>query len=177
MTIYNETKTEILNDNIDIDKGYLKADKILKEHHEAVAEVKGKTAEEIYNEALENGEKVGIFGGEYCKILEEYTALNGKLGRTVETIKAIPDTPAVEAYDEYEDIQVYVPYTEDELESNKKKKYDSLTVKYIREKYSADDENKILREKLAGTAELEFDEYNAYVEECKVKAHKEVYGE
>jgi hypothetical protein len=63
--------------------------------------------------------------------------------------------------------------TEEEL----KAEYDSLVVQYIREKYSANDENKILREKLAGTEELEFEEYNAYVEECKTKAHNEVYVE
>jgi hypothetical protein len=61
-------------------------------------------------------------------------------------------------------------------EAELKAEYEKLTVKYIRLKYSADDENKILREKCAGTDNGEFDEYNTYVEECKVKAHKEVYG-
>jgi hypothetical protein len=62
--------------------------------------------------------------------------------------------------------------TDEEL----KVEYNVLTVQYIREKYTADDENKILREKLAGTDYGTFEVYNAYVEECKAKAHLEVYG-
>jgi hypothetical protein len=70
-----------------------------------------------------------------------------------------------------------VPYTDDEIASNKKKKYDSLTEKYIREKYSVNDELKIHRENQAGINSIEFEELNAYVIGCKAKAHIEVYGE
>ena len=70
---------------------------------------------------------------------------------------------------------IFIPYTEEQL----RKEYETMTVKYIREKYSVDDENKILREYLAypDNAEIkeEFDIYNATIEECKQKAHAEVY--
>lgn len=72
-------------------------------------------------------------------------------------------------------IWTFKPYTEEE----KKLKYRALSVKYIREKYSINDENQILREYLAYGDQYKqaFDEYNAYVEECRSRAHIEIYGE
>jgi hypothetical protein len=70
----------------------------------------------------------------------------------------------------------FVEYTDDELLY----KYHNLTVKYIREKYSINEENKVIREFLAyNTDEYRniFNEYNSYVEECKKRAHTETYGE
>jgi hypothetical protein len=65
-----------------------------------------------------------------------------------------------------------------ETDEQLKSKYRARVLKYIREKYSASDENKILREKLAGLdTGYEFETYNTYVEYCKTKAHTEVYGE
>lgn len=51
--------------------------------------------------------------------------------------------------------------------------YNNLIVKLIREKYSINDELAILRQQT--TKPIEFEEYNSYVEECKVKA-KEMLG-
>lgn len=51
-----------------------------------------------------------------------------------------------------------------------RKQYENRVVALIREKYSANEENAILRKKLAGIDNGEFAVYNAYVEECKVKA-------
>jgi len=48
--------------------------------------------------------------------------------------------------------------------------YEKKVLALIREEYSASDENAILRKKLAGLDTGEFDIYNAFVEECKVKA-------
>lgn len=69
----------------------------------------------------------------------------------------------------------FVPYAEEDLHT----KYTGLTIRYIHEKYPISKENEVLREYLAygETHKAQFDEYNAYVEECKVKAHKEIYGE
>ena len=69
----------------------------------------------------------------------------------------------------------FIEYTEEELQV----KYQNLAIKYIHEKYSANDENKIIREYLAYGEEYKpaFDEYNTYVEACKVRAHAEIYGE
>ena len=69
----------------------------------------------------------------------------------------------------------FIEYTEDELLTH----YRNLTVKYIREKYSINEENQVIREYLAYGEEYKpaFDEYNTYVEACKVRAHAEIYGE
>ena len=51
----------------------------------------------------------------------------------------------------------------------KKQQYESLVVAEIRKKYSQNEENAILRKKLAGLDNGEFDIYNTYVEDCKTK--------
>ena len=67
----------------------------------------------------------------------------------------------------------FTPFTDEE----KERIYDKLSVSYIRKKYTADDENKIMREYLAyGDVKKEaFEIYNSYVEECKATARAEVY--
>lgn len=55
-----------------------------------------------------------------------------------------------------------------------KKSLDRLIVQKIRVRYSQDEENAILRKTLAGMATEEFDEYNAYVEQCKAEARAEL---
>lgn len=69
----------------------------------------------------------------------------------------------------------FIKYTEEELHT----RYQNLSIKYIHEKYSANDENKVIREYLAYGEEYKpaFDEYNTYVEDCKARAHAEIYGE
>ncbi|MGM9969785.1 MAG: hypothetical protein ACI35S_05250 [Anaeroplasma sp.] len=56
-----------------------------------------------------------------------------------------------------------------------KKQYESLVVAEIRKKYSQDEENAILRKKLGGLDNGEFDTYNEYVEGCKLLAKTIVY--
>ena len=51
-----------------------------------------------------------------------------------------------------------------------REQYEGLVVSEIRKKYSQNDENAIVRKKLAGVDSGEFDEYNSYVEDCKAKA-------
>ena len=87
--IFNETKTEELQ-NPDLMYGYLKDDKLLIAHHDAQEEVKEQTR---------------------LVLLHEYP--NG--GKEYEEVIDVPYQPAKEAWDEYEDIQVYIPYTEEEL--------------------------------------------------------------
>ncbi len=68
--------------------------------------------------------------------------------------------------------------TEAEVAAEKRAEYEDLSVDYIRERYSQNDENKIIREYLANPAEsAEFAEYNSYVMECKARAKSEIYGE
>lgn len=63
-----------------------------------------------------------------------------------------------------------------ETDEEKKERYNNFAIQYIREKYTTDDEYKILREKMAGIDNNNFATYNTYIEECKTKAHTEVYG-
>lgn len=163
MKVYNEAKTEVL-ENYDLELGKLIDDKILKEHHEAEPAVEAITVEMKVEEITANGGKIEEIDGVYYKIVEEFP--NG--GKDVERICETPAVPAKAAYDEYEDIKVYVPYTEEELAKQKQEEYENYVVELLREKYSLNQELAILRqrdEKLA-----EFAEYSAYAEQCKAKA-------
>lgn len=144
MRIFDENKTNELTE-YDLDKGYLKPDKLLISHHEAVEAVQGKF---------------------HYETIKEYP--NG--GKDVKKVWDIEPKPAKEAYDEYEDINVYIPYTEKELE----RQYALLVERYIRQKYSLSAELAILRQR--DTKPEEFAEYNAYAEQCKAKA-KEILGQ
>ena len=55
----------------------------------------------------------------------------------------------------------------------KRIQYEDDIVRLIRERYSPNEENAILRKKLAGIdTKHEFEEFNAYVEECKKRVNK-----
>lgn len=116
MKIFNETKTQKLNESeLDLDNGYLKPDKLLIAHHDAIPFKPGKTAREIADELILHGvvveeSPIGLF-----RVVEE--AEGG--GRITEEIKAESAIPAQDAWDEYKDIQVYVPYTAQELEERR----------------------------------------------------------
>lgn len=88
MKIFDENGIEI--ESPDLEKGYLKNDRLLVMHHEAVEAV----------------EEVGHF-----EVIAEYP--NG--GQDVEWIVDTPGVEAAEAWDEYEEILRYIPYTEMEL--------------------------------------------------------------
>lgn len=73
---------------------------------------------------------------------------------------------------------VELPKTEEEVSAERRAAYEAASVAYIRERYSQDDENKVIREYLAFPADrTEFDAYNSYVMECKERAKSEIYGE
>ena len=90
MRVFNEDKTQELKE-YDLNKGHLKLDKLFIRHHEAVEEIK----EQWHYETV-----------------AEYP--NG--GKDVEKIIDVPYQAPQEEYDEYEDIYVYIPYTDEELE-------------------------------------------------------------
>lgn len=142
MRIFDETKTNELT-NFDLTRGYLKDDKLFIKHHDAVKEVKER--------------------GRY-ETVAEYP--NG--GKDVKWIIDVPGVEAKEAYDEYEDIQIYVPYTEEELAKLERERYESAVDALIRERYSLSAELSILRQR--DSKPEEFAEYNDYAEECKKKA-------
>ena len=89
MKIYNQSKTEIL-ENPDLEKGYLKQDKIETAYHEATPEIQEKS---------------------HYVTIKEYP--NG--GKDVGKVIDVEYQPAKEAYYDYEDIQVYIPYNKKEL--------------------------------------------------------------
>lgn len=64
--------------------------------------------------------------------------------------------------------------TAERIQRAKEQEYHNLVVNLIREKYSANNEFAILRQ--SETKPFEFEEYNAYCEECKAKARTLVFG-
>ena len=94
MRILDELDNELNANELDFSKGYLKEEKIFIKHHNAVSEVE------------EQG---------HYETIREYP--NG--GRDVEWIIDVPKVEAKEAYDEYEDIQRFVKFTQKELNSFK----------------------------------------------------------
>ena len=89
MKIYNQTKTEIL-ENVDLEKGYL-TDDTLTTHVDYVAPV----------------EEVGHY-----ETIREYP--NG--GKDVKWVIDVQGVKEVPEHDEVEQIQVYIPYTAEELQ-------------------------------------------------------------
>lgn len=94
MKILDELDNELNANELDFSKGYLKEEKIFIKHHDAISAVE------------EQG---------HYETIREYP--NG--GRDVEWIIDVPEVEAKEAYDEYEDIQRFVKFTQKELNSFK----------------------------------------------------------
>ena len=57
---------------------------------------------------------------------------------------------------------------------SKDRLYPNLVSRFIRERYSIDDEMAVLRQK--DTKPEEYEAYNAFCEECKAKAKAELYN-
>ena len=119
MKIYNEEKTQELIDP-DLEKGYLYGDKLLVAHHDAIPEKVIKTVEEQIAEYVAQGKEVttgdngnGVVSYFVTTAFFPQTGNMGADGRAVDPIEPIIE-PAKEAWDEYEDIQVYHPYTDEE---------------------------------------------------------------
>lgn len=107
MRILNQDKTKELNEyDIDLTRGHLVADKIFVQHHEAVLPVE------------EQG---------HYETIAEYP--NG--GKDVKWVVDTPAVKAKEAYDEYEDVQVYIPYTSEELKERLREKRETECFPYI----------------------------------------------
>lgn len=90
MRILDENNIELTEEEVNLELGYLRPESIISIHHEATEEVK----------------EVGHY-----EVIAEYP--NG--GKDVAWIIDVPGTEAKEAWDEYEDIQRYILYTEEEL--------------------------------------------------------------
>ena len=108
--VFNQDKTQELEE-YDLTAGKLVADKIFVRHHEAVPEVVAKTVEEKVAAYQAEGQSVEQHDGKSFLVVAQYP--NG--GKDLEEIFPTEAVPAQEAYDEYEDIYVYTPYTEQDL--------------------------------------------------------------
>ena len=89
MRIFNEEKTEELT-SPDLAQGYLKQDKLFIAHHDAQEEIQQQS---------------------HYEVIAEYP--NG--GKDLQEVIDVEYQPAKDAWDEYEDIQVYILYTEEEI--------------------------------------------------------------
>lgn len=108
--VFNEDKTQELEE-YDLTAGKLVADKLFVRHHEAVPEVVAQTVEEKVAAYQANGQSVEQHNGTYYLVVAQYP--NG--GKDIQEVTPTEASPAKDAYDEYEDIYVYTPYTEQEL--------------------------------------------------------------
>lgn len=157
MKVYNENKTKVL-ETYDLELGYLKADKLLKEHHEAVQEVPAITVQAKVAIITANGGKVEEIGEKHYEVVAEFP--NG--GKTVREIVETPAIPGKEAYDEYEDIQVYVLYTAEELDEIKRA---DIRRRRVSECFSVINRGKLWYDRLTVTKEIELtDWYNAWLD-------------
>ena len=94
MRVFDETKTFELNE-YDLEKGFLKEDKLFVAHHPKLTPV----------------EEVGHY-----ETIAEYP--NG--GKDVKWVVDIPGcSEEADEWDEYEDILVFIPYTEEQLEEKR----------------------------------------------------------
>ena len=123
MRVFNKEKTYELF-SYDLEKGYLVADKLFIKHHPAVIGNSGK-----------------------FHFVVEKTYPNG--GKDMKKVWDIEPVKAKEAYDEYEDIQVYIPYSQKELAE--------IEIKQLKDKLRETDYQAI---KYA-EGELSFDEYQS----------------
>ena len=97
MRILDENNIELTEEEVNLELGYLRPESIISIHHEAIEEIK----------------EVGHY-----EVIAEYP--NG--GKDVAWIIDVPGIEAKEAWDEYEDIQRYILYTEEELAAKKAEK-------------------------------------------------------
>ena len=97
MRILDENNVERNESELDLNLGYLKPESIISIHHEATEEIK----------------EIGHY-----EVIAEYP--NG--GKDVIWVIDVPGIEAKEAWDEYEDIQRYVLYTEEELTAKEAEK-------------------------------------------------------
>ena len=109
MKIYNQDKTEII-ENPDLEKGYLKDDT---RFVRIVPEQKAVPEQFHYEYKDYVNEKGEVYGRDRKKIVD------------------VPAQPYVPEHEETEDIQVYVPYTEEELLERQKQELRNYRQKFF----------------------------------------------
>lgn len=71
--------------------------------------------------------------------------------------------------------KIYTPPVTESVNISTEEQYKNRIIELVREEYSVDDELAILRQR--DTKIDEFNSYNTFVEECKVTARREIYGD
>ena len=120
--VFNQDKTQELTD-YDLSLGRLQEDELIITHHDAI---EGKTVEENVAAAQADGKTVKQIDGVWYIVTAAYE--NGG----EDLLKVLPTEPKA-AWDEYEDIYVYIPYSESELVVIAAKKAISEAKLYLRE--------------------------------------------
>ncbi len=109
MKIFDENEREISEQDIDVTKGKLVAhEHVLRKHHEAIPEI-AEVSEEVPVLVYPYQDAEGIPIDEYEGELSEAFGVETRMDIITEY------QPPVEAWDEYEDAQTYVLYTDAEL--------------------------------------------------------------
>lgn len=131
MRILNEEDVEIKESDVDTTKGYLKADKKFVAHHKEQAEIPERKHYQVIRFSFEDGSHMLIEDNTdaHVKVIDDQAGVfeyvdqgEGNVYHGAE-LKSVIDQEHVEhkdAYDEYEDIQRYVLYTQEELAARKK---------------------------------------------------------
>lgn len=126
MKFIDQDGNEILESAIDYSKGRVIGDKLFVAHHDAVEAVDEVNHYEVKKIYFTDGTSLDVESNEdsHIKILSEETGVfdyvdqgEGKTMRGMD-IRQVTDTAKTEAkdaYDEYEDVNRYILYTEDEL--------------------------------------------------------------
>lgn len=135
MKILDENDVELSEDQIDLELGYLTSDQLFVEHHEEVLPKEEKWHYAVQTYYFEDGssydvtgeddphiEKIDPNNGVFGYILQEGDVEREVKGIDLKRVVDQEKTEGKEAWDEYEDIQRYILYTEEELEENRKRK-------------------------------------------------------
>ena len=113
MKIYDKTKTrELEASTLDLKRGSLVADR-LTVRHEAILPKEGRTLEEVLAGKAAQDIRIKEFDGRFFEVLRE----NADGSCDLEEIFAEADISGREAYDEEEEIRVYIPHSSEELKA------------------------------------------------------------
>lgn len=133
MRILNENDEEITKEQVDLEVGYLKPDQVFKEHHDAIPYKPEEwhyvvrtfyftdgTSLRVDNEGDPHIVKIDPENGVFGYQGQEGDPEREVKGIDLEQITDQKQQQAEDEWDEYEDIQRYILYTEEELAEKKK---------------------------------------------------------
>lgn len=120
MKIYNQDKTEVI-ENPNLEKGYLEMDYITKIIPEQ-KEIKKVSHHEVVRIFYKDGTSSS---------LEDFDETKEIRGRELKEVVDVEPIPYVAEHEEKEEIQVYIPYTEEQLLEIKKNQFRAWREKYF----------------------------------------------